>query len=119
MSNLKDSSNDQGFVSQIRETLDASVEQMDADTCHKIIMSRKLALAQHKEKSSSMLGWSKPAFAIAITVLVALVIVKLQLPNTMEQENIEAIELIVSQDTLDLYEDLDFYAWLADEDVAT
>jgi len=119
MSNQKDSKNEQEFVSQIREALDTSVKRLDAGTRHKIIASRKRALAKHNENSSFILRWSKPAFAIAASVLIVLAIVQIQSPNTLEQENIEALELIVAQDTLDMYEELDFYAWLADEDVTT
>ena len=93
MSNLKDSNKDQEFVSQIRQALDASVEQMDAETRHKIIMRRNQVLGQNSESRTFLLGWRKPAFAIAFSVLVALVLVNIQSPNTIEQENIEALEL--------------------------
>lgn len=119
MSDLKNSNNRQEFVSQIREALDDSVERMDADTRHAIITRRKRALAKQHSNKSLITRWSKPAFAIAATVVIALVIVNMQFLNTLEQENIEALELIVAQDTLEMYEELDFYAWLADEDVTT
>lgn len=119
MSDQKDNRNEQEFVSQIREALDTSVKRLDADTRHKIIARRKRSLAKHNEKSSLILLWSKPAFAIVASVLIVLAIVKIQLPNTLEQENLEDLEFIVAQDTLDLYEELDFYVWLADEDVTT
>lgn len=119
MSDQKNSRNEQEFVSQIREALDTSVNRLDADTRHKIAERRQHALVKHKKNSSIIFRWSKPAFAIAASVLIALAIVKIQSPNTLEQENVEALELIVSQDTLDMYEELDFYVWLADEDVTT
>lgn len=119
MSDQKNSRDEQEFVSQIREALDTSVKRLDADTRHKIIAHRKRALDKHNENNRFILRWSIPAFAIAASVLITLAIVKIQSPITLEQESIEALELIVVQDTLDLYEELDFYVWLADEDVTT
>ena len=40
-----------------------------------------------------------------------------ELNQPLQGEGVEAIELIASQDTFELYEELEFYTWLAEEDV--
>ncbi len=113
--------NDQQLVDQVCENLDASIERIDAETRHRLVAAREKALAQRKP----LLGfnWGTAAFASIFTAALAVLIVTTQLPissdNLLEEESIEAIELMAGQDTLDLYEELEFYAWLAEEDAAS
>lgn len=113
--------NDQQFVKQVCENLDASLERIDAETRHKLITAREKALAQRQPIFT--FNWSNAAFATAFTVALAILIVTTQLPfttnNVLEEEGIEAMELMAAQDTLELYEELEFYTWLAEEDAAS
>lgn len=124
MSEEKQNSSEQDFVAQINEALDASVDRIDAETRQKLNAARRNALAQQKQKVFLASSWSKAIFATALSVFVAVLVVKTQFPVTTEQgvieeENLEALELIAAQDTLDMYEELEFYSWLVDEDVTT
>lgn len=107
------------FVTQIREALDASVERIDAETRHKINAARKQALAQQKQNTFFASHWGKAGIATALSIFIAILIVKTQLPGPIEEEGIEAMELMAAQDTFDMYEELEFYTWLAEEDVTT
>lgn len=124
MNSDKSNQNEQQFVTKVCEALDASVERVNAETTHKIIAARQQALAQQKQNTLFALNWSKATLATALSIFVAVLIVKTQLPTTMkqgaiEEESIEAMELMAAQDTFDMYEELEFYTWLAEEDVAT
>ena len=119
MSNEKHNVTDQEFVDQIRKTLDDSVERIDADTRHKLIAARQQALVQHQNKTWFSASWTKATFATAFSIVLAIVVVKTQLTETLELDENEAIDLVVATDTIDLFEDLEFYTWLAEHDAAT
>ena len=119
MSDEKQNVSEQKFVAQVTEALDASVDRIDAETCQKINVARRRALEQNKRKSFFAPTWNKTVLAAALSIFVAVLVVKTQFQAPIEEENIEAMELMAAQDTLDLYEELEFYTWLAEEDVAT
>lgn len=124
MSKDKQNSSEQDFVAQISEALDASVDRIDADMQQKLNAARRHALSQQKQKVFLASSWNKAIFATALSILVAVLVVKTQFPSSTEQglieeESIEALELIAAQDALDMYEELEFYSWLVDEDVTT
>ena len=115
---------EQEFVAQINEALNASAGRIDAETRQKLNAARRNALSQQKQNLFLSSNWSKAIFATALTVLVGVLVVKTHNPfpqgqGVIEEDNIEALELMAAQDTLDLYEELEFYSWLVDEDVTT
>ena len=120
----KQALNEEELVAQVRESLDASVQRQDAETRHKLIAAREKALAQSKRNSIFTSVWLKPAFATACAVFVAFFIINTQFPitqnqNVVQSNEIEIIETLAEQDNLELYEELEFYTWLAQEDAAT
>ncbi len=119
MSIDKQKLSEQELVTQIREALDDSVERIDAETRHKINAARQKALAQQKQSTFFALRWGTAGIATALSIFIAILIIKTQLPGSIEEEDIEAIELMAAQDTFDMYEELEFYTWLAEEDVTT
>ena len=107
--------NDEKLISQVRETLDDSVNRIDAETSQRIIAARQQALTSAPKKFT--VPKLLTAAATAFSILLAVVIVNVQLNKPLESESVEALELIASQDTFELYEELEFYTWLAEEDV--
>ena len=107
---------DEKLVSQVCEALDDSVNRINAETSQRIVAARQQALA-----SSPRRFFSTKFFAVtatAFSIFLAVMIVNTQLNQPLENEGVEAIELMASQDTFELYEELEFYTWLAEEDVA-
>ncbi len=106
---------DEELVSKVCEALDDSVKRIDAETSQRIIAARQQALAKAPKK------FAFPKFivaaATAFSILLAVIIVNTQLNQPLESESVEAMELIAVQDTLELYEELEFYTWLVEEDV--
>ena len=109
--------NDEKLVSQVCDALDDSVNRIDAESSQKIIAARKNAL------ESTPKGFSLPKlFAVAATALsifIAVMIVNTQLNQPLEREDIKTIEMVASQDNFELYEELEFYTWLVEEDVTS
>jgi len=110
---------DEIIVSKVCDALDDSVQRIDAETLHRITEARQTALAK-APKHFSLKNFSMPklftAAATAMSLFIAVMIVNTQFNQSIENESVEEIELIASQDTLDLYEELEFYTWLVEED---
>lgn len=109
--------NNEKVISQVCDALDASVSRIDAETSQKIIAARKNAL------KAAPKGISFPklftAFATALSIFIVVIIVNTQLDQPLTIDAVEAIELVEAQDTFEIYEDLEFYTWLAEEDVTS
>lgn len=103
---------DRSFTRSIRQVLDNSTEELDADISRRLRLARYRALESHEEKHS----YWKPAggFALASLLLVAIGVWQFggnERGNGITQ-GMEDLELIASSDSLQLYEDLEFYQWL-------
>jgi hypothetical protein len=114
--------NDEKLVSQVSDALDDSVNRIDAETSQRLVAARKLALSLNESK------WAPRKFSVpklfatvatALSIFIAVIIVNSQLNQpTLGEEN-EAIELVATQDAIELYEELEFYTWLVEEDVTS
>jgi len=109
--------NDEKLVSQVCDALDDSVNRIDAETSQRIIAARENALKRTPKKFS--LPKLFTAAATAFSILIAVVIVASQLNQPVETEDTQAIELVATQDAIELYEELEFYTWLVEEDVTS
>ncbi len=103
---------EQSFFDNIRQTLDNSSDQLDADITRQLHLARYRALENYEEKHS----YWKPAggFALATMLLAAIGVWQFgghERGNGMAQ-TMDDLELIASSDSLQLYEDLEFYQWL-------
>lgn len=108
---------DEKLASQVSDALDDSVNRIDAETSQRIVAARKQALNNAPRKFSMPKLFT--AAATALSIFIAVVVVNLQFNQaTLNDEN-EAIELATTQDSIELYEELEFYTWLAEEDVTS
>lgn len=108
--------NDEKLVSHVRDALDDSVNRIDAETSQRIVAARKQALATTESRMFSFPKLMAVA-ATACSIFIAVVVLNTQLNQPQETE---AIELIATQDATDeLYEELEFYTWLIEEDVTS
>lgn len=103
---------DRSFTNKIRQMLDNSTEELDTDISRRLRLARYRALENYEEKHS----YWKPAggFALASMLLVAIGVWQFgghERGNGMAQA-MDDLELIASSDSLQLYEDLEFYQWL-------
>ena len=111
---------DRSFTSSIREVLDDSIGGLDNDVSRQLRLARYRALESYKEKHS----YWKPAggFALATMLLAAIgvwqfggnerSIERANESSTVIAKTMEDLELIASSDSLQFYEDLEFYQWL-------
>ena len=109
--------NDEKLVSQVSDALDDSVNRIDAETSQRIVAARKQALNSTPRKFSFPKLFTAAATAVSIFIAVVLVNSQINQPTLSEEQ--EAIELAATQDSIDLYEELEFYTWLTEEDVTS
>jgi len=93
--------NDEKLVSQVCDALDDSVNRIDAETSQRIIAARENAL----KLTPKRFGVPKlfAAAATAFSILIAVVIVTSQLNQPVGNEETQAIELVATQDAIELY----------------
>lgn len=110
---------DKKFQQAAKEQLDLSTEQIDAETLARLRQARVQALTanEHKERRS----W-QPVFGGFATASVAVVVAFIWLGGdraTMPvTSGFEDMEMLSSAETIEFYEDYEFYQWLEDEDMA-
>lgn len=111
---------DERFRQRLREHLDAGFGDVPADVARRLQQARVDALAAGARWHPP--AWWKPAGALVLAgLLVVAVIFRLpggegRLPATAMDAD---LELIAADDSLQFYEELDFYQWLVSEDGAS
>lgn len=104
----------QDFLQRIKATLDAQEARLDTDTVRELRLARHRALATlHKPRRF----WQPVALA-GLMAMIVVVVVSLQHSPVRPPKTGTAMEnmaLLSSGDDFDLYENLDFYQWLAQE----
>ena len=99
---------DNAFEKQSQHLLRQSESQLDADTTRRLNESRQLALAS--KKYSALPSFVLPATGMIAASLVALGII--YLPLNPVSENSDPL----TTDNIELYQDLEFYHWLAEQE---
>ena len=104
------------FIQKIKKELDAGT--VDAGVQSRLTRMRHDALDAGERRGFSLKDsiWRWPGLATAGAAALA-VFLYFQTPGGV-QPNFEDIDLLASEDPLELYEDLEFYAWLAEEEAA-
>ena len=104
----------QDFLQRIKVTLDAQETQLDADTVRDLRLARHRALATLQRPRRI---W-QPVVLAGLAATIVIVVVSLQHQRVKPPGTGTAMEnmaLLSSGDDFDLYENLDFYQWLAQE----
>lgn len=101
----------------IRQSLDNSVDALDANTISKIRQIRAQAIEKAEGRKAN--NWQRLLVGGLATacVMVLAVVLLLKSPGSMQSVPVDDIELISSSDNLELFEDLEFYEWLEQNDL--
>jgi len=105
------------FLENAKTVLDQDAEDLDGATVSRLRQLRYAAL--EKSETIGPNWWQRfrlPAAALITASLIAIVLgVQMKTPADLKAANpIEDIEILASNEQLDLYEDFDFYTWLAE-----
>ncbi len=105
------------FLRRVREGLDAGAGALDAATLMRLRYARAHAMEAAGGRARRVRGWVPAAAAAGVAVLAVWIgwsgPMHRQTPAPAVAARIEAAEVLASSANLDLYENLDFYAWLA------
>ena len=115
---MSDKDRETHFLKKVKNTLDDGSNRLDPSHQSKLTQLRNRAM---ESKSSSWFPkltyqfawqWGTVACALLIGILF------LNDPGTTKLEpGLEDIDLLASADVMELYEDLEFYSWLAEENI--
>lgn len=108
---------DEKLVAKVCEALDDSVNRIDAETSQSIIAARQQALVKSSKRFSMPKYFA--AAATACSIFIAVMVVTTQWNQPIDTKETQTIELVATQDAIELYEELEFYTWLVDEDVTS
>lgn len=109
------SDNRKDFTSTAKQAFEASIDQLDADTVSAIARCRRYALEQPAARTAWLL---LPAGAVATLALAVGLYFSVSLQNA-NGLNAEDLEMLSSSESLEFYEDLEFYRWLDESDLAS
>ena len=110
------------LTAQARELFDDSVERLDAATLSRLNQGRQQALQEIRERGGAG-QWARwvPAGGLAAAAVVAVVVwqgmpVEHSAPAAGTATD---FEIMLSEDSLDMLEDLEFYSWIDTANIET
>ena len=101
------------LIQKIKQTLDN--DKPDEKLKQQLRYARQLALEQPQQATYSRFLAPVVAFASICAITLAITLSMSPSTNPDDINNIEAFEIITSNDSLEMYENLEFYLWLEDE----
>ena len=118
---MNDKDNEEVFLEKARATLDEGEERLEPHILARLRQTRRAALDEAttkriNERHHWRLGLRGAGFATAVVAMVVTVLYFKTPSRTGLLKNLEDVEILASSDHLDFYAELDFYAWLADEE---
>ncbi len=100
------------------ESLDESIEHLDAHTLSRLNQARHRALAHAEKPRLFNPQWLKAGTFAVLLVTVINGWLFFSTPN-IQQMNTDDFELIVANEDFELLQDLDFVAWMIEEEHAS
>lgn len=107
------------FQAEVRKTLDLSTEALDQETLRRLRAARFEALELAGAGRVSWFGlhrWLTAGGLTTVTVLALGISLWVVAPRqNLPVRQADEVEILMSQDQLDLYKDLEFYRWLEED----
>ena len=113
----RDAPDEQRLVNGIRQRMDQSCNALDGQTLSRLNRIRHAALERKQARAARILL----PFGGFVTACLLVVSVMMFGPGRAPQTEavpsaMEDLDILTSSDSLDLYEDYEFYQWLAEND---
>jgi len=119
MNERDDMAADKAFAQQAQQLFDDSVEGLDAATCSRLNRGRQAALAELNTGRRVWVQWA-PAAGVAAAAVFAVVLWTGSQPadEFTPQASATDFEILLTEDSLEMLEDLEFYSWIDFDDEA-
>ncbi len=117
---MNDREDQQKFLDFARRKLEAGTSDLDADTREKLLQMRHRALESSLEGESSFPEWATLPIIAFITAVIFVILVYVK-PNPEPQinNNPEDLEILLSNDPIEFYENLELLQKWKDENIAS
>lgn len=104
------------FLDKAKQSLDHSVDDLPEETLDKLNQIRREALtAQSSSASSSWVWWAPGGGLVAASLVAAIWFMN---PVAAPDNGLMDMELLTSEQDLELMEDIEFVAWLMEQENA-
>ncbi len=116
---MKNPDDENSFLKKVKRSLDKSEENIPAETLSQLHRIRQEALKTNKKENIRAIKWIPMPYPALATAAVVLLAVLLSFPGDREQapfNSLEDLEILASNNKIEFYEELDFYAWLVEEE---
>jgi len=111
---------EKALVTKIKDQLDQSVEKLDPGVVARLRSARYEA--RHSQPQRAPWLWPVSGLATACSAILVALLWWGAPPEQASPKNvqiIEDVEVLLAADPLDLYEDIEFYGWLAEQEDAS
>jgi hypothetical protein len=112
-----DNNVDEQFFNKVKHNLKVKAENLDEKVLFRLQQIRHRVLQDEKEKKKLFfpaVRWIQAGALSTLGVAITLLVIWLHSHQaTVSFKNPEDFEILSSQDQMEMYEDLDFYTWLA------
>lgn len=105
---------DDEFAEKAKKLFDASVDGLDGQTRSRLNQGRQAALAVAKTSPRRWMQWA-PAGGLTVAAVAALIIWTGNsqiIPLPEDYEVATDMEILLTEDSLEMIEDLEFYSWI-------
>ena len=104
---------DEPWLAKTVQQLDESARDLDAATLSRLNRARQVALAQVGRKRGAWSMWLPGlVMAMGLTLAVGLMLRPATPPSMPAADPAQDFAMLTEADNLDMYDDLEFYAWL-------
>ena len=107
---------DERIARTAKQSFDESVDRLDAATLSSLNRGRQAALAEIARSSRRWQQWM-PATGLAAAVLLAVFAFRGPAEVDFVGEPATDIEILLSEESIEMFEDLEFYSWLATQEL--
>lgn len=115
---MSDRLQEERFLASVRARLDRSAEELSPEIMNRLRQARRQAI-EARPRRVPWLVWAGGLATAAVAILV-MVLWWPAAPGLRHHEaSLDDMELLTAGESLDVYEDLEFYRWLADADSAS
>jgi hypothetical protein len=106
------------FLDKVKNSLDQRIDTLDGETLSRLNRARQTALQQQHLPPHAANKWLLlPASGIAAALLISSIFMfRSEQITDISGNEFDEIEIIASKDSIELYEQLDFYLWLLEEE---
>lgn len=117
MNEPNDNGADKQFEEQAKALFDDSVERLDAATLSRLNQGRHAALESlHGGRSSAVWGRWVPLTGVAAAALVTVMVMRGPDAVDLPTESVADFEILLDGESLEMFEDLEFYSLLEEID---